>query len=424
MATLLVFIILFIFWLDNSSGFGFSKVTGLGSGFSLSNLAILILFIGWIYSVKKQKTLLNLNNVNILLILFGMFIILSLLFEILSYDYLTDKAQFNLLKNQVAALKRYFEPWIVFFFLSSIINSKKTCEISIIGLISLMILTILTGFAGQSSTGRYSGFEVNQYASFLVLILPMVFSYIIIHETVYKKIAFVIVFLIGFMGLIVSVSRGGYIGFLFSGIAFFLMVIKYKIPNGFKTLGLIVVITVFSGLFTYIAIPNDVREAFRYKVFDIADQEKQFNPYEPIDRYNRSFIEKYSTGRIAGWSNAIELFKESPVWGHGYYKTMVILHANPHNHYLHILVKYGLIGLFLFMMIYFRIYLNLLYYIKNTSNKNSRLIYIGYLSGFAGYMVCMSGVDMYTTRYIFWIYTAIILNYSQIEASKNSWDSI
>ena len=429
MATFLIFMSLFVFWVENALSFSVAGFLGLGAGLSLKNISLFILFLGYLYSVKKKRNLINQNNINVFLILFGTLIIISNLVEVLSYDYLSNRAQFNLIKSQIKDFKQYIDPWFLFFVFTYIINSKKTCEYAILGLILLLVVTVMQGVVDQftavdlgtqkkiaAAEGRYAGFsEVNQYAAFLVLLLPLIYTLIVVNRKFTIKFLFITFFLVGFFGLIATVSRGGFIGFVFS-VLFFLSAVKiFKIESSFKTVILITTIVGMSGLLTFYFAADDVSEAFRYRVFEISDPEKNFNPYESVERRQRSSVDKYTSGRLGRWSGALQLFFERPIWGHGHYNIKTILDVKPHNGYLHILVKYGLLGFFLFLLIYIKIFFELLKYIKHTENHRSRMLYLAYLSGFVGYMVCMFGVELYEPRYIFWIYTAIIFRYAQIE---------
>jgi O-antigen ligase len=179
---------------------------------------------------------------------------------------------------------------------------------------------------------------------------------------------------------------------------------------------LLVFIVPLVAISTYIVLPSSAKEAFYHKVIENADPKTHnINPYRTEDK---SYIEIYTSGRVSRWAEAFELFLQSPIWGHGNYTINEVLKIVPHNDYLNILAKYGLIGFSFYIMIYLAIFKKFCFYLKNTHEDDSKMIYIGYLSGFIGYMVCMFGVGLSVPRYIFWIYTAVMLKYAQLDTSS------
>lgn len=427
MGTILFYIVLISFWLENSLYLEPQKIFGLSMGMTFNNMSIFLLILGWIFASKSQKYLYNRNKINIYLLLFGCFIILSNFVEILTYDNMSNIKQLKALKQQIIFFKNYINPWIYFILLVHIFQSKKECQNAILGIMILVFLTAATGLIDQFTTinlgtkvhglsyeeGRSSGFgEVNQFAAFLVLLLPVVMSYTIFQKHLVPKTLYAFIFLVGFIGLIATVSRGGYIGFFIASVVFFIVSIRQKLIKMTRTLLLLILIVPIVGSFTYVALPSATKEAFRYKVIEKAGSKKYVNPWS---HKKRSTIDRYTSGRIGRWADSFEVYLQSPVWGHGHYTIKKVLHISPHNDYLKILLKFGIIGFALFIMIYITIFRQICMNIKNASSNYSKMIYIGFLSGFIGYMVCMFGVGFTQPRYIFWIMTAAVIKYSQLD---------
>jgi O-antigen ligase len=340
---------------------------------------------------------------------------------------MSNISQLKELKRQIVFFKNYINPWIYFILLVHIFQSKKECQNAILGIMILVFLTSATGLVDQFTSidlgtktqgllyeeGRSSGFgEANQYAAFLVLLLPAVVSCTIFKKQLVQKTLYAFIFLVGFIGLIATVSRGGYIGFFIATVAFFIMSIRHNLIKVTRTFLLLILIVPIVGTFTYIALPSATKVAFRYKVIEKAESKKYVNPWS---RNERSKIDRYTSGRIGKWTDSFELFLQSPVWGHGNYTIKKVLRISPHNEYLKILIKYGIIGFILFIMIYVTIFRQICMKIRNAPSDFSKMIYIGFISGFIGYMVCMFGVGFTQPRYIFWIMTAAVIKYSQLD---------
>ena len=114
------------------------------------------------------------------------------------------------------------------------------------------------------------------------------------------------------------------------------------------------------AVITFVTISSDVKETLKYKVIDKAKNENNYNPWE---KEHRSMIHLYTSGRTGRWLKAFNLFIESPIWGKGNYTVKEVLDFDPHNDYLNISIKYGLIGLLLYAH-------DLCKYIKKNYTKN------------------------------------------------------
>ena len=426
MNTLLVYLVLFNFWLEASLHFELEKLFGLSMGMSLKNISMYLLLLSSIFAIKSQKSFLFKNNINKYMILFSFVILISMLAEIIFYSELSE---FKILKKQIIYFKNFINPWIFFILLSIIIKSKDTCKNALLGIVILVFLTAMTGIIEQNTTlnlgaqkhiiayeGRYFAFgEANQYASFLVLMLPLVLSYTLFNRKNNKKFIFITIFISGFIGLISTVSRGGYIGFLIASFAFILLSVNYRMIGLFKVSIILIVLIPILAVLTIITVSSDVKKTIKYKVIDKAKNESNYNPWE---KEHRSALQIYSSGRTRRWMKALQLFTESPIWGKGNYTVKEVLDFDPHNDYLNISIKYGIIGLLLYLMIYINILRTLLKKLKISNDEEQKFFLIGYLSGFIGYMVCMFGIQLIQPRYIFWIYTAIIIKYIYLESKQ------
>ena len=425
MSTLLIYLVLFNFWLEASLHVELEQLFGLSMGMSLKNISLYLLLISSIFAIKSQKSFIFRNNINKCMTLFGFVILISMLIETVYYSGLGNVSEFKILKKQIIYFKNFINPWMFFILISIIIKKKNTCKYALLGIIVFGFLTSITGIVDQNTTinlgttrhtiayeGRYFGFsEANQYATFLVLTLPLVLSYSLFNKN--KKLFFLIIFMTGFIALISTVSKGGFIGFLIAAFAFTILSVKNTLIGSFRVAIFLIVLIPILAVTTFVTISSDVKKTIKYKVIDKAKNENNYNPWQ---KEHHSIIHVYTSGRSSRWLKAFNLFIESPIWGKGNYTLREVIDLDPHNDYLNILIKYGIIGFLLYLLIYINILRTILKKLKSSNDEEQKIILIGYLSGFIGYMVCMFGAQLIEPRYIFWIYTAIVIKYIYLDS--------
>ena len=132
-------------------------------------------------------------------------------------------------------------------------------------------------------------------------------------------------------------------------------------------------------------------------------------------------MDDFSNARLPILRNGFVLFLESPIWGHGHNtftalvkKRQFLYQYNSHNVYLAHLIHYGLVGLFIYIIILSKIFQHMIYHIREDANTRNKALYASYLAGFLGYAFSMLFVNLFGLRLIFWLYTAIIYKYSRI----------
>ena len=422
MATILIYIVIIIFWLENSVGVQAQKLFGLSMGLSLKNISIYLLLVGYLFAVKKQGTFFNRNTLNKYLLFMLIYLVISIFPSLLS-----PEADITTLKMYLVSLKQFINPWIIFFLIVHIIDNKKTCKNTMLGLTILMVVTVLTMVIdnltgidlgthqkGFSYKGRSAGFsDVNQYAAFLVLLLPVYLSSMVFQDKYGKRTANGIVFLIGLSGLILTVSRGGFISFICAGVVLFIIAYRHRMI-GVKRIIVFGLLLFLVAPVSYLIVPSDVKDMVKQRVVDPTDQ--TYNPW----RTERSWVHDYSSGRTSTWIRSIKIFIQKPVFGYGNDACKRVFDFSPHNDYLKILINHGIIGFFLFIMIYIRIFLHVSFHFKASTERLDKMFYLGYLSGLVGYMIAMFGVNLGEPRFIFWIYTAVMYKYSQLDTVKEA----
>jgi O-antigen ligase len=422
MAVYIFYFILFAFWTEHSLGFELERLFSMSMGFSLKNISFLTLTAAWFITVRRQQQLYLPTNINKYIVLLVSLVLLSLL-PVFS-GYVRPKTG---IIPVIVAFKGLVNPWLFFFFVSHIINSKNECRKSIWGLLILLVVNLITTLlssyglidigpqTGRKYTGRASGFaEANQYAAFIVLLIPQFLSMLFTEKDARKNILGGILGFIALLGLVATVSRGGLVAFLAS------LVVFSFLGNKKGLIDLKTVVLSFVGLSLilvagYFAVPQNVREVIDTKVFSKENPE-DFNPWER----ERTWVNKYSSSRTEIWSDVLNEFLNKPLAGLGLNGYKEKRRIATHNEYLRYMVDHGIFGLFLYLMICTGI-LTYMYkaYLKSNDPVSDRL-YVAYLAGICGYFVAMLAVNMYEPRDIFWLYTAVMYKYAYLENTDHA----
>jgi len=389
MAVIVVYIFLFVFWAEQVLGLGFSQIKGL----SFLNVSYYLLLVAWALKIIKTRKLFEPNDVNKYLILMIFVVLASIPIKIL----LDEIPNISVMKEIINA-KSWTNPLILFFILVNIIDNEKTWNNIQLGLVLFLLLTVLsTGFA-----------EANQYAGFLVLFIPLLLSFFLNQKSSLPKAISAFFLFLTLMGLFVAGSRGGVLSFLLSMIVYLLILKREKMIRIATVISVVLTLLVVGGI-SFIVVPPNVREGITTK----------FDPSGSDD------LADYTSGRLDFVANGIKLFSESPIFGHGQ-QTFIPLSklrgfpkiANSHNDYILHAVQYGSIGLVIFVMIFTKVFQHVWHHLNITTDFWSKYLYASYLAGFLGYAFSMLSVNMFAPRYLFWMYTAIIYKYSQLEMTK------
>lgn len=413
MTILLVNFFLFVFWAEQTLGFSLTQIKGA----SLSNFAVYLFLFAWAFRIAFQRKFFDSNNVNKYLILMILTALVSIPLKIW-YDEVPNRG----VLGEIIYWKDWADPYILFFILFNIIDDEKSCKGVLFGLILFLFVTALTtplislGVIYRKLPefyyGRAAGFaEPNQYASFLVLFIPLVLTYFLFTKYLITKMAIGILLAVSFIALVTTGSRGGALSFLLSMTVYLLLMRRENILSINSIILVFMTLTIL-GLSSFFLAPSTVKEHVMSR-FDPTES-------ETMDEISGAH------GRIRFWRNGIRFFMERPILGHG---QGTFYHLNkerfgtpgaPHNHYLMQLVHFGIVGLGIYIMIFTKVFLNVWNHSKATNNLWRRKLFISYIAGFLGYTFSMLAVDLSQPRYLFWIYTAVIYKYGRLDEPSNN----
>lgn len=402
-------------------GFELERLFGLTMGLSLLNISLYFLLLIWGFTLKTRDVIFQKNNVNRYLFILTMIIGVSIFLNI-------DRSgiQPTSLKDEIVSYKEFLNPWLLFLLITSLIRDKRNCDRILSALIVFFIVTVFavliqnflginlgTHIKAHAYIGRSAGFsEANQYAAYLVLFLPLFLSSMFFQEEKSKKIKGFFLFFIGLLALVFTISKGGFISFFISMGYFVFLAYKYKLISMQRVFVLSVSVVVLLAA-SYFILPSHTEERIKARV------EFENTPYNPYE-IEHSWIWKLTSGRTQIWAYSLELIVQKPIFGYGIDNASIHLERGTHNEYLGWLVKYGIIGFLLFCIIYLQIYRYVIHYLKTSAFSKNQILCFGYICGFIGYVVAMFGLNLNEPRYIFWIYTAIIYKYTELDAIEKS----
>ena len=283
-----------------------------------------------IFKINKRQILPG-NRLNIPLIIFGITIVVSLLFSM-------DRVRSMDILNDVVRAS------IILFGVSSYLKGKKEIGRVLWAFLFMVVLQGIDGTfqyiygfdfirgyklmgtvpgEGNRVTGSFGYWSVGNLLS---LTLPFSYAFIEIVKKRRQEILLVLMLLLPILTIILSRTRSSWISFLIFFAIFFLYAEKKR---------LYIPILIIPVLFVV------------------------FGPSSLLDRLN-SLARTGGAGRIGIWGTSMEMIKDSPIYGHGPgtfknlypdYKKKLPQYKSPgrtphaHNIYIHTLAEMGIIGL-------------------------------------------------------------------------------
>lgn len=328
------------------------------------------------------------------------------------YKILVDEIPKISLKQEIITLKDWLDPFIIFFIIHNIIDNEKLCMRALFGLAILLFITAISTplislkiiNIGDFYLGRAAGFaDPNQYAAYLVLFIPLIFTFVFFHKSYVLRTLSGFVLLASFVALITTGSRGGFLSFFISILLYLFILLRNKMVR-FQFFLYIAMALVIISVISFVAAPTSVKKSLSRR----------------LDPSRSESIDDYSAERLPIWRNGLKLFAEKPIFGHGQ-KTFSGLNTRrfamkyaAHNQYLDYLVQFGIIGLAAYILLFFKIFQVTWIYQKTAADLWGKKMFISYIAGLLGYTISMMAVDLNVPRAIFWFYTAVFIRYGQL----------
>lgn len=253
------------------------------------------------------------------------------------------------------------------------------------------IFTLATGkffqgidVSGELQDRRFSAggmFDPNDLAYFFVSLLPLVSFFISKNEAIYKKIIAAISIVISLYVILLTGSRGGFLG-----LAAVLLLITFTKLGGLKvSQKIILVVCLIIGFACY-----------SHKI----DMNRYLSMTSIEDDYNLTD----ETGRLGIWKRGIQVTLSHPITGVGVNcfpmaigysrqeEGVIPKWQSPHNSYIQVATEVGLIGFTLFILIIIKCLKNFAHF-KEINTTNYELLQLNSISrllllGFIGHLVC------------------------------------
>jgi O-antigen ligase len=413
MNLVLIYFMLFAFWLEKVANFSM----GLPKGFSLMNLSIYLLLLAWARKLLVQRKLFDSNNVNGALTLFIFIMLISIVIKMLINEIPNIS-----LKREIIYFKNHINPYILFFAVFNIISDVKTCRRVLLGLLIFLAATLSTvilqqfGFAHISSVqthaegSRASGWgNANAYASYLVLFIPLVLSYLLFRKnSLVKKILYGGLFLMAFIGLLITGSRGGILSLIFS-MGIYVLLLKQKIKLPFSRIIIMLTLIFVLGTSALLFTPPEVTDMVVGRFVRLGEVAEEGVDYAPA-----------TGGRFILWTSGLKLYLERPLFGHGIGTINYLMGKRfgidtiAHNQFINYLIQYGIFGCVVYIFIHWKIFQHVLRKLNETDDSWSKYLYLSYIAGLSGWVFSMLGVQLFLQTPTFWLYTAVIYKYSQL----------
>jgi hypothetical protein len=218
-------------------------------------------------------------------------------------------------------------------------------------------------------------------SGFLPLIVSILFSFLLIDKnTIHRILAFLLLILI-ILGSVLTLTRTLWITIF---LTFFIVLFFYYLSR--KKLNLIKVIFLTLTLLA--------------PIFFIGDKRKEINPDDEQTQFVKYRTESISNPledtsllqRVEFAVYAIQRFLENPIFGKGpgdylkykLFSSMKAPHYYMDSTWLYVLWKTGIVGLMLYLWIYFRFCKATYFVLINTKNKYTKILSLGLIAGFIG----------------------------------------
>ncbi len=395
--------------LERALGFSMTSIKGL----SLKNISFYSIFLFWFFNgAIFKKPFFEKNNINFYIIFFTVYCFFLMLF---THYFGTPTS--SSIKSAIIQFKSTMDYLLLFILIFNIIDDVIQVKFLFFSLIIfflfLNIITILGSFGYVSfskvvlneSLGRTSGAfgESNQYAAYISLFLPFCISIAINHKSLIYKSFLIFVSFIGFFCLFLTGSRGGVLA-VFVGLFFLLFIFQ-------KNLNILIIIKLL--IFTFLTIILLISSYFLLPENSQLGIERNF-----ISRANEEDISDYSSGRIEIWEKGLSLFFNNPIFGTGWQTFSKKVGVSSHNEYIHYLTTTGIIGFFLFISIFIKLFQSVIKY--RLIDYNNIEFYNGYLSGFLAFLVAIFFVNMHTPYYFFAAFSSLIIKLGVISIKNSS----
>lgn len=246
---------------------------------------------------------------------------------------------------------------VLLYILLKAVNTVKELALVFWGVaLTLFVLgfkTVMLERVGRLAVS--STYDPNDLAFVMVSLLPIVYFLAKEEKTMAKRLFLYATLALSVMTVILTVSRGGFIGFLVISVA----ILKKESVSIKKS---IVPLAIIAGMFIW-----------------FAPQEYWDRMYTTFDNSDYNYSNQTGGGRMEVWKRGLTIMKENPVLGVGFNCFAVaegLSHgglgkwSTAHNSFVQVGAELGVIGLFLFSKLIFESVRSIRVLREEVKNKN------------------------------------------------------
>ncbi len=294
-------------------------------------------------------------------------------------------------------LLKYVEYLMLFILVANNIKSIRQCKIfTFVLLLSAFIICIYGYVQIQSGVWRVSApfeggkTEPNTMAGYLVLIMGLAGGLFIHAKTLSIRIILGLFLLFVFPVFLFTLSRGGYISFISMYAIFFFLSKKERIL--FLYLAFVLVFTIPAILPSKVA--NRIERTFTGKT-----------TYEIMGE--KLVLDEAAAARIETWKYVFEMFKKSPLIGHGVAGIDFV-----DTQYGMVLGEAGVIGVGIFFWLMTALFNNAYRIYKNVKDDYVQGLSLGFVCSLAALLIMGLGANTFIIVRImepFWFIAALVL---------------
>lgn len=352
-----------------------------------------VVILGWFarMAVKKDLALFKHTPLNMPIALFLMTSLISTLFGAITGTVSPVAGFFYWLKS--------FEYFLLFFMVSNIVTTKEQAKryIYVILIVCAIISAYawfqrLTGVARVSTPFEGRGGEANTLGGYVVMIMMVCMGIFFTVKDKLNKYFSLGLLLVSAPVLLFTLSRGSWVAFIPAAIVFGVIVPRGKFFYALTAISMV--------LFAASIFPKEVKDRFYYT----------FEEQRTYNFFGREItLDESAAARVDSWAVSWNRMTKSPIIGLGVGSGGII-----DNQYARILVEQGMLGLFIFLVLIFRIF-NLLFWIRKNYNPDD-LFFKGLICGYIAALVSLLFHSLSAATFIiiriiepFWFLTAIVL---------------
>lgn len=399
------------FVLEFSLGVRISAIPGL----SLKNIVLYSLIVSlFVANMMRNKPVIASNSVNVPIVLF----IAYCFFSMLATALMNVVPNYSIV-SQLIFFKTYMDPFVLFILTYSILHDEESIKKLLFALVVLLVvflaITALSAFdivnvdraTVDEKWGRSKGAfaEPNQFAAYLAAFVPLVLAFVFTSTKKVKKVIYISVLVLTIFVLLLTGSRGGLVSLTVAIGVYYTLHSKQPIMKSILNLFGVYFIALVGLVLVFFLLPDNTANGLMLKI-------------------SGDFVEDsntdYTSGRLSIWTRALEAFIDSPIFGTGWQTFIPLFGGNSHSDYILFLVTTGVVGLGIFLKIFYSMYKDVMKWRALDSYYSH--FYNSYIGGLAAFLVAMIFVNIYNPAYFVMMYSALILRLGAI-AAENSKDN-